>query len=331
MTDMLCSLITPLKNERDNLEALWQDVVSQSFLPHEWIITDNGSTDGTFEWLTARLDRASFPIKVLSLPGRTVAQMLNIGIRMARHDIIACCHGGTRLPSIWLEELLKPLAADTTLDVSGGIWDAFGTMPFEQWVAESMCNDYQEINERNYIPASRSLAFRRSAWEKAGGFPEWLPKFGEDTLFGVRLYAAGCKFTVARRAKVGWRPKSNIISFLRQQRLYNEANACMGICPAVDVRYLARVSALLAAAAIGISFRSFAMGLLLFAAFIGADFFRLKRRGYYRRLDGYFLWVWVAASANQLGLLIGLSWRLTGRVSVPESDRKAIEFYNRLH
>ncbi|MGA2507224.1 MAG: glycosyltransferase [Chitinispirillaceae bacterium] len=64
-----CALITPLKNERDNVESLWTSIRTQTHTPDEWIITDNGSIDGTYEWLIAHATDSPFPIKVLSLPG----------------------------------------------------------------------------------------------------------------------------------------------------------------------------------------------------------------------------------------------------------------------
>ena len=71
---ILCTLVTPLRNERDSVEELWSSITTQDLLPGEWIIADNGSTDGTYEWLLRQSSTASFPVTVLSLPGNAMSR-----------------------------------------------------------------------------------------------------------------------------------------------------------------------------------------------------------------------------------------------------------------
>ena len=43
------SVIIPVKNEEDKIERCFEAVFSQSLKPHEVIVVDGHSTDGTFE------------------------------------------------------------------------------------------------------------------------------------------------------------------------------------------------------------------------------------------------------------------------------------------
>ena len=44
---MLYTLITPVRDDAENLERLATCVAEQTMLPKRWIIVDNGSVDGT--------------------------------------------------------------------------------------------------------------------------------------------------------------------------------------------------------------------------------------------------------------------------------------------
>ena len=325
-----CTLVTPIKNERDNIDRLWAAIQGQTVQPDEWIIMDNGSTDGTYAWLQEHALGSPFPVKILSLPGKTIAAMTNIAIKSAQYDVIAGCHGGTRIPSDWLENLLDPMEADPTVDVVGGVREPYGETPFEKWVASTMSDDTSKIDERVYIPATRSIAFRRSAWDRVGGFPEWLPRFGEDSLFGIRLRAAGCKFVIARGAKVGWRPKSSLNSLLKQYYLYSEADTCMGLLcfyPRLFVRPWFFIVISLASMVL---LKSFLWGIGVVLILVALDLFRLRLLEYRCSVGSYMLWQWLIPIARQAGFGAGKFRRLLGQVEVPDSDIRDVQYYREL-
>src|SRR5690349_20415206 len=60
-------LATPARNERQGLPALLDTVAGQTLLPLRWVIVDDGSDDGSREWLASVADRYPF-LEVLSAP-----------------------------------------------------------------------------------------------------------------------------------------------------------------------------------------------------------------------------------------------------------------------
>jgi glycosyltransferase involved in cell wall biosynthesis len=313
----------------DNISRLWTTIQDQTQRPDEWIIADNGSSDGTREWLAQHSETSRFPVTVLSLPGKTIAQMMNVAISRARYDVIACCHGGTRIPIDWLENILAPLQTDPDIDVSGGVWVPYGESRLERWVAKSIYNDCELADDRTYCPASRSIAFKRSAWEKAGGFPEWLPKFGEDFLFAVRLHATGARLRVAPRAVIGWRPKPALWPLMRQHFYHGQADACLGIAPILRPMQLRFVLPGLAALVVGLLFRHWLPALLAFLAVLIMDHCVLQafRKRYYKSFFHYLLWEWFVRLAWLAGGIQGLRMLARGQVQRPAFDTAALHLH----
>jgi hypothetical protein len=82
-----------------------------------------------------------------------------------------------------------------------------------------------EINPATFLPSSRSIAFRKTAWEAVGGYPEWLD-YCEDLVFDLRLKMlsqqspVGTQFAFAPDAVVAFRPRGSLRSFLKQYYRY---------------------------------------------------------------------------------------------------------------
>jgi GT2 family glycosyltransferase len=63
------------------------------------------------------------------------------------------------------------------------------------------------------------VLFRRRAWERVGGYPEWLD-YGEDLVFDLALKRAGCRFVFAPRAVAWFRPRHSLAAFFGQYYRY---------------------------------------------------------------------------------------------------------------
>jgi hypothetical protein len=81
-----------------------------------------------------------------------------------------------------------------------------------------------------WMPSSRSIAFRRSAYDAAGGYPEWLA-VGEDMYFDLRLVGSGARMDNATDAVVYWRIRSTLRETWTQYAGYAEGDALAGMYP----------------------------------------------------------------------------------------------------
>jgi glycosyltransferase involved in cell wall biosynthesis len=60
---MLFTVFTPTFNRRHTLLRLFESLEAQTFRDFEWLVVDDGSTDGTGEFLRELESRASFPLR----------------------------------------------------------------------------------------------------------------------------------------------------------------------------------------------------------------------------------------------------------------------------
>ena len=189
--------------------------------------------------LEAFAARFVHPVKVLKLPGNR-SKGRNAAIRESQNEIIAGTDAGCLLDAHWLERLVAPFEEDPLIDVVSGFYEARGETWFEQCAAVVTLST-KGVNPDTFLPSTRSIAFRREAWQCVGGFPEELD-FAEDTRFGLDLRKAGRRFAFARNAVVFWRPHHSLRQIFRQFRNYALGNAQAGILTGnyfrIHMRYL---------------------------------------------------------------------------------------------
>jgi glycosyltransferase involved in cell wall biosynthesis len=207
-----------VRNEAGSLPALLESVKEQTVRPAEIVIVDGGSVDGTQELIRSYMPGLPMPLRLIEQPGANISEGRNRAIREATHDIVAVTDAGVRLDERWFEMLVTPLG-DSSVDVVSGFFlpDAHST--FEVAMGATVLPSVEEINPETFLPSSRSIAVRKSAWEEIEGYPEWLD-YCEDLVFDIRLKDAGHNFVFAPEARVYFRPRSNLRAFFHQYFRY---------------------------------------------------------------------------------------------------------------
>lgn len=228
---MKVSLISTLKNEEASIKDFLDSLLSQSRKPDEIIIVDGGSTDATVKLINEYIQKGA-PIKLIIKEGANISIGRNIAIKNSKHDIIASTDAGCKIDEDWLKKLIEKF--DDKTDVVCGMTLPEPKNEFEKCVAEVTCYKVEDVDERTFLPSARSVAFRKSSWEKVGGYPEWL-YLAEDTLFDLNLKKAGCKFKVAKDAVVYWRMRKNIQELFKQYYLYGKYQREAGLVTAKSI------------------------------------------------------------------------------------------------
>ncbi len=166
--------------------------------PGRTFVVDNASRDGT-----AAIVRKRFPaVRVLELPAnRGFGAAVNAGVALGDGDAIVLVNDDVEVEDGFVEAMLTPLHADLrcamvaamTMIPGGKEVDAFG---IELDVTLAAYNRLRRLAPdapagRLAMPSGGAAAYRRTAFERVGGFPERLLAYGEDVDLGLRLLLDG--------------------------------------------------------------------------------------------------------------------------------------------
>jgi glycosyltransferase involved in cell wall biosynthesis len=209
------ALVATVLNEASSIDALLESVVCQTRLPDEIVIADGGSGDGTVERLERWRDR--LPLRVLRAEGATIARGRNLAIAASTAEVLAVTDAGVRLAPDWLANLLARLGPD--VDVVSGFFVPDARTTFERAMGATVLPAVEDVRPERFLPSSRSVLFRRTAWSAVGGYPEWLD-YCEDLVFDLALRQSGCRFAFAPDALVYFRPRGSLSAFFKQYFRY---------------------------------------------------------------------------------------------------------------
>jgi glycosyltransferase involved in cell wall biosynthesis len=223
---MNTSLIATVYNEGPNLHRLLDSILAQSRLPDEVIICDGGSQDETVA--TLRSYEGRLPgLRVVVEPGANISRGRNVAIEAANGPIIAVTDAGVRLDPDWLARLIAPFEqAAQTGEALNGVAGFF--LPdvdglFTAAMAATVLPLTDDIDPQGFLPSSRSVAFTKESWARAGGYPEWLD-YCEDLIFDLRMNDLRpdqpTAFAWAGDALAYFRPRGDLSSFWRQYYRY---------------------------------------------------------------------------------------------------------------
>lgn len=174
----------PSLNDARYVERAVESLRNQSFRDHELIIIDDGSTDGTLEWMRSVDDQRLSVI--LRQDKRGITSALNRGIQEAKGKYIAR-HDADDWSSLdRFEKQVKYLETNQEVALLGTgayLVDESGERISRRRVnTDPSLNDLIEHNE--FVHGS--VMMRRDALESVGGYDEWFPTT-EDYDLWLRL------------------------------------------------------------------------------------------------------------------------------------------------
>jgi GT2 family glycosyltransferase len=204
------SVIVPTYQGRHHLEQLLPSLQEQT-LPHEVIVVDNGSTDGTHDLLQERWPQ----VRVIAFPdNRGFGKAVNAGVAAASSRTVVLLNNDTVCTPSFLERLVAALDprqgvvmaspvlvrrdAEDRIDTAGIVVDRT-LHGFNHLYGESV-----EVLEGAVpdplAPCGGAAAFDRSAFLEVGGFDPAFFAYLEDVDLGIRFVARGWKCRLASTA-----------------------------------------------------------------------------------------------------------------------------------
>lgn len=273
---MKAAVVITVLNEAGTLAELFESLADQTRPADEIFLVDGGSQDATLQVAESYSTRLP-ALRILSLPGSNISQGRNHGIASACSPLIATTDAGCQPAPNWLERLLAPLQGETGCDMVAGAVLPLARDHLEACIACCSLSFRIQLGGFSLFPTARSLAFRRSSWEKAGGFPEQLD-YGEDTAFMLSAVRSGARLDYQPEALVHWRPRRTYRQVISQFYCYADGLGQAGLSRQFHLLTLAQSAAGWILILLGIASRSWIPWALLLALML-AYFARKARQG----------------------------------------------------
>lgn len=230
--DTKASVIVAVRNEKENIGSLLQDLMRQDIPTklYEIIIVDDASGDGTQDEM--RLFRKEFPgvdknLIYIMNEGSGKKAAIETGIRIAGGELIVTTDGDCRVGRSWLKSLLSYYRAHKPVMISGpvkispynNILEAFQSLEIQSLVATGagavrmgrpiMCN-------------GANLAYTKAAFAEVGGYEGDKAYASGDDIFLLhkihRRYGSGSvHFIKSPGAMVTTSPERSPVAFLNQR------------------------------------------------------------------------------------------------------------------
>ncbi len=182
------SFVIPAYNEADDIITTLECALAQRLRPHEIIIVDDGSTDGTLEKLQT-LRRDGLIVVIEHGQNRGAAAARNTAVAAATGDVLVFVDADNWPPVDFLERL-APLYEQgfDFVSVESRIANQRNVIGRFQQAQHEYCYGG---NRRGNVGYTQAFSCRRTV-AIAVGFPEQLPGFGgEDVEFFDRLLRSG--------------------------------------------------------------------------------------------------------------------------------------------
>lgn len=203
MSRMRCSVVIPNWNGRHLLAACLDSLKTQTLTGFEIIVVDNGSIDGSADWLEAERPE----VRVIRLPENLgFSGGCNVGIQASSGELVALLNNDTEVDPRWLEALCEAMdrdprigAADSKVyfyDHRNVIWSA----GCDYSIAGSVNHrGYLQVDDRGsyahetavFVAVACGIIYRRAALDRVGLFDEDFFSGYEDVDLSFRLHAAG--------------------------------------------------------------------------------------------------------------------------------------------
>lgn len=316
------TIIIPVRDEAENIEALLQDISRQTYTNFEVIVVDDQSSDGTADIVRNYADKASFRLRLLPLHEEVKKAHKKAAIRLAIEasdgDLITTTDGDCRVGENWLQAIHALYQQEKPMLISAGVTFHKLQSPFEklqtvefmsligagaasmQLGAPNMCN-------------GANLTYERKAFNKVGGFDgvDHLAS-GDDEFLMHKIHEyrpkGGVQFLKSKEAVVRTKAQPSLYSFIQQRKRWaskwNHYNNWKAIAVAVFVYvfHLATVGLMLGAVMLPPQYALWALVLLLLKVLVEYPYLRsiLKFHGHVRILS----YIWLTALIH--------SWYIVG-------------------
>ena len=104
---MMITVLTPTFNREGVLRSLWDSLQKQTVKDFEWLVVDDGSTDGTKNLITQLQEKSDFPIRYIYKSNGGKHTALNVGIQTICSELTFIVDSDDCVTDDAIESILK--------------------------------------------------------------------------------------------------------------------------------------------------------------------------------------------------------------------------------
>lgn len=210
--DPKVSLYIPAYNAAGFINASIESILSQTLMPDEILVIDDGSHDETVEIVSKYKE-----MKLIQHDrNRGLAAARNTAVRAARNELVGSVDADCAAAPAWLEKLVPAFEDPKIAGAGGRLIEGFQDSLADRWRSVHMRMDRGEQRIRNpmFLHGCNGL-YRKSALLGVGCYDEAMLTAGDDADIGRRLRSAGWELLHEPEASVTHLRRDSIESVLR--------------------------------------------------------------------------------------------------------------------
>jgi len=222
MRGLKISVVVIAKNAERTIANCLSSISLQSVPPHETVVVDGHSTDGTRETV------ARFPVKLISSPSNdTYGLARNLGVKASSGDVVAFLDSDDYAERDWLEQLVNVLSTEDVGMVTANRdyfyrprwfgrykWGLLGGR--EKGAKKPMREAPTPVSGFGKYLGTSGSALRKEAIVKAGHFDEDMFFGCEDMDLAARITQAGYRIVFVPAAVIHFSAPSSVVEWLKE-------------------------------------------------------------------------------------------------------------------
>ncbi len=225
-TKTTISILIPSFNGAELLRKHLPSILTQLQQDDEVIVIDDGSTDGTEEFIEKTIRHQQVRVHRIEENVR-FARAVNTGVSAAQNDFIFLCNNDVELQQNCLEVLRSYMKDDSIFAVGclefaehvGGEKSGKNKLWFARGLYQHSKADNFSSGETAWASGGSAL-FSKQKWEQLGGFDEYFaPAYWEDVDLSFRARKQGWKVLFEERAIVFHKHETTNASVFSKEQL----------------------------------------------------------------------------------------------------------------
>jgi len=220
----LYSIIVPSYNRQDEVKDLIKSFNALDFPKNkfELVIVDDGSTDGTAEYLRSIHAKLELNLVIIEQENQGPGAARNNGMQNSNGDFLIIIDSDCTVPQEWLNHIDSRLNEEQA-DAFGGPDSYRSDFPallkainysMTSFLTTGGLRGRKGKNLAKFYPRSFNMGLSRKLFQQIGGFNQMY--YGEDIEFSNRIIKSNAKVLFIEDAFVYHKRRTNIPKFFRQ-------------------------------------------------------------------------------------------------------------------